>query len=422
MVAQTALSAPWLGERFLHRCTRRYGRTFRLNLYLIGELVATSDLELVRELFVVGKDGPPLATWVPPGSLARMVGDNPLTRTDGEEHKRNRRRLSEPMRLVARVDPARPSPLCEDVRAAFERLPVGEPLKLWAVIESALFESVLRDALGVSDAMRRRRLRSAFVKFHRLGHRPELFDANLGRLAGRRLRSRFDEAEQEITTLIEEELASTPSEGFCAGLLEFARAWARDTGADERRMCVEFVKGMVYASSKTTTFTCTWTLLLLLHHPALLRRLHAELADGDEAFLAASVRESLRLFPPHPMNPLRRLTEALQWRGLEFPAGAVLGVIASFVHRNASVYPQPHRFRPDRFLGGWSPPPHAWLPFGAGLHRCLGQQWAVVRANQVVRTVLEHTTLMPARPRLEPVWMIHQAHGPRWGGEVVKLR
>ena len=418
MIAQTALSAPWLGQRFLHRCTRRYGRTFRLHIYFAGELIVTSDLELIRELFITRKDGEPLATWVPDGSIRRMVGDNPLTSTDGEAHKLNRRRLSEPLRLLVHPEGNR---LSDDVRAAFERLPAGGPHSLWSVIEPVLFEGVLRDALGVTDPARRAGLRAAFATYHQLGHRPELFDASLQRLIGRRLLPRFDEAEQTIRSLVDEELASGARDGVRAGLLAFARAWARDIGVDERSMCVEMVKGIVYASIKTTTSACTWTLLLLLHHPEVLQRVRRGLAEGDTDLLVASVREALRLFPPHPLTPLRRLNETIEWGSLALPRDSVLGVAASVVHRDPSIYTHPNRFEPDRFEGGWSPPPFGWLPFGAGLRRCLGQHWALARAHDVVRTVVEHTRLAPARPRLEPVWFIQQAHGPRHGGEVIKL-
>jgi cytochrome P450 len=420
MLAQTALTMPLLGERFSLRCTRRYGATFKLNLYWLGELVVTSDLELIRELFVMRKDGQPLATWIPGGSLRRMVGENPLTRTDGEDHRRNRRRMSDPLRVLVHGHQNDRSFLADDIREAFERLPVGGKHSLWSVIEPVLANGVLRDALGIGDPSRRRALQSAFTEYHALGHRPELFDERLRRLVGWKLEQRFDAAERTIGDLVTEELKATPAQGFRAGLLEFARAWARDIGADEEAMCTEFVKGIVYASTKTTTSACTWALLLLAHHPALLARLRRELGEDGRSLLTGCIREALRLFPPHPLTPVRRLTEAFSWRGVTLPQHAVLGVATSRVHRDPSVYVDPNRFLPDRY-NGWNPPPQAWLPFGTGLHRCLGQHWALARAAEVVRTVVDHVQLVPARACLEPVGMIQQAHGPRWGGEVLKL-
>ncbi|MCW3015483.1 MAG: cytochrome, partial [Solirubrobacterales bacterium] len=41
------------------------------------------------------------------------------------------------------------------------------------------------------------------------------------------------------------------------------------------------------------------------------------------------------------------------------------------VHRRAAVYPDPHAFRPERFLGV-KPGTYTWIPFGGGVRRCLG--------------------------------------------------
>jgi cytochrome P450 len=421
MLVQTAMTMPWLGERFLYKCTEKYGKTFRLQLYWMGEMVITSDLELVRELFFTRKDREPMATWIPDGSLRRMLGENPLTNTDGEEHKVNRRRLSGALSLLVERGSSGPTPLSDDVRATFERLPVGGPHSLWGVIEPVLFESVLRDALGVADPGRRARLRTAFREYHKLGHRPELFDARLQKLIGGRSLRRFEAAERVIREIVHEELANTPAEGFRAGLIELACEWARDVGADEQEMSVEFVKGVVYAGTITTASACVWTLLLLLHHPDLLARVRAELAEGDRTLLGRCEREALRLFPPHTITPLRRLSSPFPWGSQILPGDTVFGVAATLVHRDSSIYEHPNRFMPDRYADGWNPPPHAWLAFGAGLHRCLGQQWGLARATDIVEAVVQHTELAVARPRLEPMWMIQQGHGPRWGGEVMKL-
>jgi cytochrome P450 len=131
-----------------------------------------------------------------------------------------------------------------------------------------------------------------------------------------------------------------------------------------------------------------------------LARLKASLPAGD-AYLDAVVEETLRIRPTvHDVG--RRLGEPLETKsGLTIDAGSAVFASVHLLHRRADLFPEPHAFRPERFLGDERPSTYAWIPFGGGMRRCLGAAFAQFEMRRVLRTVLEHAELRPASERAE---------------------
>jgi len=65
------------------------------------------------------------------------------------------------------------------------------------------------------------------------------------------------------------------------------------------------------------------------------------------------------------------------------------------VHRRPDIYPEPERFRPERFLERPAGT-YTWIPFGGGVRRCLGGAFAEFEMSVVLRELV-------ARRRLRPV-------------------
>jgi cytochrome P450 len=61
------------------------------------------------------------------------------------------------------------------------------------------------------------------------------------------------------------------------------------------------------------------------------------------------------------------------------------------------VYPEPDRFRPERFIGV-KPDPYRWFPFGGGIRRCIGMAFALYEMKVVLATILTRTRLRLTRP------------------------
>ncbi len=98
----------------------------------------------------------------------------------------------------------------------------------------------------------------------------------------------------------------------------------------------------------------------------------------------------------------RTVTEPVTIGPHEIPAGTDLAVAMIITHHREDVYPEPWRFRPERFLAGGEVPSYGWLPFGGGVRRCIGASFAQFEMATILR-VLVHSPVRLAERRPEPV-------------------
>ena len=152
----------------------------------------------------------------------------------------------------------------------------------------------------------------------------------------------------------------------------------------------------------------------------MLERLRASLAAGEEDYMAATVKETLRARPVI-VDVARKLKAPATIGEYELPAGTfVLPAIAA-LHYREDVFPQPERFRPERFLDGKADN-YAWIPFGGGVRRCIGAAFAEYEMRTILREFVERAELRPAEPVAEKVRVRNITLAPARGGRVVLER
>ncbi|HTN03520.1 cytochrome P450 [Planctellipticum variicoloris] len=157
------------------------------------------------------------------------------------------------------------------------------------------------------------------------------------------------------------------------------------------------------AAHLTTANTFTWTLFLLAQHPACMERLHAELQreltggfpspqqSERLVWTDAVIKESMRLMPASAY--LQRTTaEPCQLGPFSLPKGAPIIFSQLMTHHQPELFPQPRRFRPERWQG-LNPSPYAYLPFGAGPRMCIGGPLAMLILKMVLPTILQRFKL-----------------------------
>jgi cytochrome P450 len=158
---------------------------------------------------------------------------------------------------------------------------------------------------------------------------------------------------------------------------------------------------LLVAGHETTATALAWAFELMLRSPEALARLEQETAEGGEEYLDAVIKETLRLRPVLPIVG-RILTQDVTLGGYELPAGTMVAPCIYLTHRRADVYPEPDRFKPERFLGV-QPDTYAWLPFGGSIRRCLGASFAMFEMKVVIPVVLRALRLRAASPEPEPM-------------------
>ncbi len=173
---------------------------------------------------------------------------------------------------------------------------------------------------------------------------------------------------------------------------------------------------MLAAGHETTATALASSFDLLLRNPVALSRLREELATDDDDYLDAVVTETLRLRPVIDAAE-RTLTKPREIAGYRLPAGIRVYPGILLVHRREDLYPEPDRFRPERFLEDGAES-YAWLPFGGGIRRCIGAALAQAEMAEVIRVVLSRVELRPVRPEPDPVVLRGITLAPRHGTPV----
>jgi cytochrome P450 len=156
----------------------------------------------------------------------------------------------------------------------------------------------------------------------------------------------------------------------------------------------------------TTALALSWAMSEIAAHPEVVDRLVDELrrvtgGGPPEAghllaleYLDGAIRESLRLRPVAPFV-VRKCVRPFAVGGREYPAGVVLCPCSYLVHRREELYPDPSRFRPERFLERKFGP-HEWFPFGGGNRVCVGMPFALYEMKVLLATLLSE--VRPSRP------------------------
>jgi len=134
------------------------------------------------------------------------------------------------------------------------------------------------------------------------------------------------------------------------------------------------------AGHVTTSVALAWSLYELARHPDVMKKLRLELESLGKApdtgalvalpYLSAVIDETIRLHPI--LSECARVpTAPLNIHGHMIQPGQALVISIVGIHHNPTIYPEPDRFLPERFIENKFSN-FEFLPFGGGHRRCLG--------------------------------------------------
>ncbi|KAK4549022.1 hypothetical protein RGQ29_032761 [Quercus rubra] len=205
----------------------------------------------------------------------------------------------------------------------------------------------------------------------------------------------------------------------------------RGADVDDRQLRDDLMT-MLIAGHETTAAVLTWAVFLLAQNPSKMKKAQAEidsvLGQGRPTFelvkkleyIRLIVVEVLRLYPQPPLLIRRSLrSDALPggYRGdkdgYKIPAGTDIFLSVYNLHRSPYFWDRPNEFEPERFLvqkknediEGWagfdpsrSPgalypneiiSDFAFLPFGGGPRKCVGDQFALMESTVALALLLQ---------------------------------
>jgi pentalenene oxygenase len=126
--------------------------------------------------------------------------------------------------------------------------------------------------------------------------------------------------------------------------------------------------------------------------------------------------ETLRLYPP--LWILTRVTTRdTHLGGQPLPRGTVIVFSPYAAGRNPDLFTNPDTFDPDRWLPDRATalPRGAFLPFGGGNRKCIGDDLATMKAILTIAAIASHWTLhhipgTPVRPAVRATLGTHDLH------------
>ena len=182
---------------------------------------------------------------------------------------------------------------------------------------------------------------------------------------------------------------------------------------------------ILIAGRDTAECCLSWTIRLLVRHPHVMGRLRQRIQSvmgtaqhltrqhiKDMPYLSHVIKESLRLFPPVPLNNRTAIRTTFLPRG-GGPDGSSpilikrgeLVVFSQYVNsRRKNIYGSdaddfcPERWESDTNKFGW-----AYFPFNGGPRACLGQDFAIIEISYTLVRLLQKfpTMSLPAGEKIE---------------------
>ncbi len=359
----------------------RYGKVSRFR-GLNGRGVAIADPRLAREVFAAEPD-----TFETAPVLADLFGAQSVLAASGAKHKSQRKLLNPRFHgatmktylramqqvVAEHLDALRIARIEGRVVVAHE---LGQALTLDVILETvfgdglgsgrATARAIVGNLMGalsptfVAASALRSRLYPPWRTFIR---RRAAFDGWVDRLmAERRARSHLG---ADILGLL---LEATYDDGSSM----------RDAEVRDQLMT------LLLAGYETTAIAFAWGVYWLIREQSTLERLRASIDElGADPppdalvrlpYLQAVIAETLRIEPI--VTDIGRICRVPFDIGpFTIPAGEFAIVNVSAILADPELFPEPHRFRPERFLEGGF---HAgeFMPFGGGSRRCLGAAFA----------------------------------------------
>ncbi|CAL1295853.1 unnamed protein product, partial [Larinioides sclopetarius] len=192
----------------------------------------------------------------------------------------------------------------------------------------------------------------------------------------------------------------------------------QDMNEDDIR---EEVDTFIMEGHDTIAISIIWTLYLIGLYPDVQAKLHEELdrtfgSDRECAMTAEDlnhlnymecvIKESNRMYAVVPIFG-RQVHEDTVICGHTVPKGASCMVLNYYLHRDESVFPDPEKFDPDRFLpeNAANIPEYGYLPFSAGPRNCIGKVFAMQEMKTILSYILRRFVLksLDERDKVKPV-------------------
>jgi len=373
-------------HQFIPAMHKKYGDAFTIRVIpQASPLVLFTRPEHTRQIFA----GDPETFHAGKGNaiLGPIMGEHSLLLQDSSEHRRARKLLMPAFNGAAlRGYESVVTSLAEDEVSQW--IP-GRPFRSLDRMNALTLEVILRVVFGVTDEARLAELRPLVNR---------TVDINPAILLGwgYPFLQRFGpwkrtvDNQHAVDKVMYAEIAERRRAGDLAERSDvLSRLLAVDDdgepGMSDQELRDQLVT-LLLAGHETTATALSWSLYELGLDESQLTLAREAAEKGDDNYLEAVLKESMRLHPVIPMVVRHLMAPATigEWN---LPKGTNVGPSILVAHSRESNYPDPDVFRPARFLEG-EVATNTWIPFGGGVRRCIGAGFSLMEGVAILRQVL----------------------------------
>ncbi|MEA2374830.1 MAG: cytochrome family [Thermoleophilaceae bacterium] len=407
--------------RYLDGCRRRYGNVVSFSTLFDSRFVIVFDPASIKQVF----QGSPeqLRAGEANSLLGPVLGERSVLLLDGHEHLRQRRLMlpafhGQRMRAYETI-------MREAADREIDSWPVGEEFELLPAMQAVTLDVIMRAVFGVEEGKRLDDLRHALRAMIQPISRPLGILVLTLSFARRQRRPSgqedFEARRRRVDELIYDEIARRRQASDLEEREDVFSMLLLARDEDGQPMTDEEVRDelvtLLVAGHETTAPALAWAFDLLLHDPRVMAKVREAIAEGDDDYLDAVVKETLRIRPVIPGIGRVVRGEPYEVGGYSIPPGVEINPSIAGVHRGAD-FPAAREFRPERFLEDDPPDTYTWIPFGGGVRRCIGASFALFEMRVVVRQVLERAALEPVQAEGDEIQRRGITMAPKHGAPV----
>ncbi|MFB2967489.1 cytochrome P450 [Aerosakkonema sp. BLCC-F183] len=394
---------------FMEDCAKRYGDIFSIRVGAkFDPLVFVRDPQALQEILT----GDTTKQFEAPGEMNRIfapfLGLHSVITASGARHQRQRQLMmpsfhGERMKTYGETI----ANVTEQIIKGWE---IGKPFCVRSSTQVITLRVIMQAVFGLSEGDRAQKLEKLLSEMLETTASPAsvtmlyfpILQQDLGAWSpwGRFLRLR-----EQIDRLIYEEIRERRknpdrSRTDILSLLMAAKDEQGESMTDEELR--DELMTLLVAGHETTATALAWAFYWIHKIPTVRQKLLEELdslgSNPDPSaifklpYLNAVCSETLRIYPVGMLTFPRVPKVPLQLMGYDLEPGTVLMGSIYLLHRREDLYPEPEKFKPERFLERQFSP-YEFLPFGGGARRCIGFAFALFEMKIVLAEILSRLQL-----------------------------
>ena len=400
----------WIGDpvRYMETAARKYPDIFTAEVIGFGDnIVFVNHPEGIKQILTNDRTKF-FASGEANRILKPLLGESSITMLEGDRHKQRRKLLLPPFHGQRMGEYSQL--ICDLTEKIFDRLPFNQTITARNITQDISLQVILEAVYGLQTEEQSKEIKRLLTNLADVFQSPftsaflffPSWQKDLGAWSpwGYFLRQR-----QELDKLIYAEIAKRRQENNLErqdilSLLLSARDEQGQPMTDKELR--DELMTLMFAGHETTATSMAWALYWIHHLPEVRQKLLAELDSLGTSpepmeivklpYLNAVCQETLRISPVAMLTFPRVVREPIELLGYNLEPGMITVGCIYLVHQREDIYPEPKKFKPERFLEKQFSF-YEFNTFGGGARRCIGEALAQMELKLSLATILSNYEL-----------------------------